>query len=79
MPCVEIKIIEGELSKEETQKLIADVTDVFVSYLGENMRSCIWVIVQEIKDGNFGVGGQVCELKDIRAIQEGTTEKTEEF
>jgi 4-oxalocrotonate tautomerase len=77
MPCVEIKIIEGELSKEETRKLIADVTNVFVSFLGENMRNNIWVIIQEIKDGSFGVGGQVIELKDIRALQAGTTEKVE--
>lgn len=75
MPCVDIKIIEGELSKDETKKLITDITDVFVSFLGENMRNNIWVIVQEIKDGNFGAGGQVVELKDIRALQACSTEK----
>lgn len=69
MPFVEIKVIEGEFSKEDTRKLIADVTDVFVSFLGENMRDKVWVAVQEIPDGKFGVGGQVIELKDIRAIQ----------
>jgi 4-oxalocrotonate tautomerase len=77
MPCVEIKIIEGELSKDETRKLIENVTDVFVSFLGENMRNNIWIMVHEMKDGSFGVGGQVIELKDIRALQAGTTEKVE--
>lgn len=75
MPCIEIKIIEGELSDEETKGLISDVTDVLVSYLGENMRNYIWVIVQEIKDGRFGAGGQACCLQDIRAIQAATPEK----
>ena len=79
MPFVEIKVIEGEFSKEDTRKLIADVTDVFVSFLGENMRDKIWVTVQEVQDGRFGVGGQVIELKDIRAIQNSCTEKVEEF
>ena len=79
MPFVEIKLIEGELSEDETKKLIEDVTDVFVSYLGENMRNYIWVIVQEIKSGCFGVGGQAIGLDDIRAIQAGSTEKAEEF
>lgn len=79
MPFVEIKVIEGEFSKEDTRKLIADVTDVFVSFLGENMRDKIWVAVQEIEDGRFGVGGQVIELKDIRAIQNNCTQKVEEF
>ena len=63
MPLVEIKLIEGELSKEETKKLIEGVTDVLVSLLGENMRNYIWVIVQEIKGGCFGAGGQVCEFR----------------
>lgn len=79
MPFVEIKVIEGEFSKEDTRKLIADVTDVFVSFLGENMRDKVWVAVQEIEDGRFGVGGQVIELKDIRAIQNSCTQKVEEF
>jgi 4-oxalocrotonate tautomerase len=85
MPFVEIKIIEGEISKDETKKLIADVTDVFVSFLGENMRSCIWIGVQEIKSGYFGVGGQAIGLDDIRAIQASAiqagsaAEKAEEF
>jgi hypothetical protein len=42
------------------------------------MRNYIWVIVQEIKGGCFGAGGQVCELEDIRAIQAGNAEKAEE-
>jgi 4-oxalocrotonate tautomerase len=61
------------------KKLIADVTDVFVSFLGENMRDKVWIAIQEIEDGKFGVGGQIVELKDIRAIQTASMEKAEEF
>ena len=77
MPFVEIKIIEGELSEEETKKLIEDVTDVVVSFIGENLRSVTWVVVKEVKSGFWGVGGKAIELKDIRAMQAGTTEKAE--
>ena len=69
MPLVEIKVIEGEVSKDDTKKLIADVTDVLVSFCGENLRNNIWIIVPEIKTGNFGVGGQVIGLEDIKALQ----------
>jgi len=79
MPYVEIKIIEGEISKDDTKKLIADVTDVFVSFLGENMRSYIWIAVQEVKSGSWGVGGQAIGLEEVRAMQAGTSEKAEEF
>jgi hypothetical protein len=33
IPFVEIKVMEGELSKDDTKKLIADVTDFLVSFL----------------------------------------------
>lgn len=69
MPLVEIKVIEGEVSKDDTKQLIADVTDVLVSFCGENLRNNIWIIVPEIKTGNFGVGGQVIGLEDIKALQ----------
>jgi phenylpyruvate tautomerase PptA (4-oxalocrotonate tautomerase family) len=57
IPLVEIKVIEGEVSKNDTKKLIADVTYILVSFCGENLRSNIWIIVQGIKTGKFGVGG----------------------
>ncbi|HPS90394.1 MAG TPA: tautomerase family protein [Methanosarcina vacuolata] len=75
MPFVEIKMIEGELSKEEIKKLVEDVTNAVVSNVGENLRSVIWVTVQEIKSDYFGVGGQCIGLKEIRAMQAGSTEE----
>lgn len=77
MPIVEIKLIEGEFCEEDMKKLIADITDVFVSFLGENMRNYIWVMVQEMRNGTFGAGGQIVNLEDIRAIQACNVEKTE--
>jgi len=77
MPIVEIKLIEGEFCEEDMKKLIADITDVLVSFLGENMRNYIWVMVQEMRNGTFGAGGQIVNLEDIRAIQACNPEKTE--
>jgi 4-oxalocrotonate tautomerase len=75
MPLVEIKMIEGELSKEEIKKLVEDVTNAIVASVGENLRSVIWVAVQEIKSDYLGVGGQCIGLNEIRAMQAGSTEK----
>jgi hypothetical protein len=41
MPLVDIKLIEGVFSEDEKEKLIKDVTDVIVSFMGENLRSYI--------------------------------------
>jgi 4-oxalocrotonate tautomerase len=71
MPFVEIKVFEGELSKEQTQEMIQEITEVVVSFAGENLRQATWVVVQEVKSGNWGVGGKPLGLNDIRAIQAG--------
>jgi len=57
MPLVDIKLIEGVFSEEEIKKLIKDVTDVVVSFMGEDLRSYTLVVVQEVKSGSWGVGG----------------------
>ena len=71
MPLVEINAFAGELSKVQTQELIRKVTDVVVSLAGESLRQATWVVVQEVKSGNWGVGGTALGLDDIRAIQAG--------
>lgn len=75
MPLADIKIIEGTFSEEEIEKLIKDVTDVIVSFMGENLRSYTLVVVQEVKSGSWGVGGQAIGLEKVRAMQESTLSK----
>ena len=58
MPLVNIKVIEGVFSKEQKQEMIQKVTDTMVSIEGENMRRSTWVIVEEIKSGDWGIGGK---------------------
>jgi 4-oxalocrotonate tautomerase len=75
MPLVDIKIIEGVFSEEDIKKLIKDVTDVVVSFMGEDLRSYTLVVVQEVKSGSWGVGGQAIGLEEVRAMQEGALKK----
>lgn len=75
MPLVDIKLIEGVFSEEEIKKLIKDVTDVVVSFMGEDLRSYTLVVVQEVKSGSWGVGGQAIGLEEVRAMQAGTSKK----
>ncbi|WP_440948609.1 tautomerase family protein [Methanosarcina sp. T3] len=77
MPYVDIKIIEGTFSEDEIKKLIKDMTDVVVSFMGENLRSYTLVTVQEVKSGSWGVGGQAIGLGEVRAMQAISTEKAE--
>ena len=71
MPLAEIKVFEGELSEVQAKEMIQKVTDVMVSFAGENLRQATWVIVGEVKSGYWGVGGKAPGLSDIKAIQSG--------
>ncbi|MCG6982870.1 MAG: 4-oxalocrotonate tautomerase family protein [Deltaproteobacteria bacterium] len=71
MPFVEIKVFEDELSEEQKHEMIQKITEVVVSFAGENLRQATWVVVQEVKSGHWGVGGKPLTLNDIRAIQAG--------
>ncbi|MBN1455051.1 MAG: 4-oxalocrotonate tautomerase family protein [Methanomicrobia archaeon] len=69
MPLIEIKVFEGEFSPDQTRKIIEAVTDVMVSFSGESLRSATWIVVEEIKSGNWGIGGKALGLQDVRALQ----------
>lgn len=69
MPFIEIKVFEDELTEEQARELIQKTTDLMVSYVGESLREATWVVIDEVKSGQWGVGGKALGLKDVRAIQ----------
>ncbi len=71
MPLVSIELIEGVFTSEEKQTMIKKVTDTMVSIEGENLREFTWVKINEIKQGDWGIGGNPLTANDIKAIAEG--------
>jgi 4-oxalocrotonate tautomerase len=71
MPFVNIKIIEGVFNKEQKQEMIQKVTDTMVSIEGENMRPVTWVVVEEVKSGDWGIAGKGLTTEDVIALAEG--------
>jgi 4-oxalocrotonate tautomerase len=69
MPLVQIKLIEDELTQEQSKELIEKVTDLMVSFSGERLREVTWVVIEEVKSGHWGVGGKAVGLADVRAMQ----------
>ena len=72
MPFVNIKIVEGVFNKEQKQQMIEKVTDAMVAIEGENMRPVTWVVVEEVKSGDWGIAGKGYTTEQIRAVAEGT-------
>jgi 4-oxalocrotonate tautomerase len=71
MPLVNIKIIEGVFNKEQKKEMIEKVTDTMVSIEGENMRPITWVVVEEVKSGDWGIAGKGYTTEEVIALAEG--------
>jgi 4-oxalocrotonate tautomerase len=68
MPLVNVKVIEGVFTTEQKQDMIRKLTDTMVSIEGENMRPVTWVVVEEVKSGDWGIGGNPLTTKDVHDL-----------
>jgi 4-oxalocrotonate tautomerase len=68
MPLVEIKLLEDVFSDQEKLELIERCTDVIVAIKGENLRPVTWVLVQDLKSGDWGIGGQGLRTEDAQEL-----------
>lgn len=69
MPIITVKVFENELDAAQTARLIHDITEATIPYVGEVVRANTWVLVEEIKSGAWGIGGKALGLPDLREIQ----------
>ena len=73
MPFVNVKVIEGVFSEAQKREMIQKLTDTMVSIEGENMRGVTWVVVEEVKSGDWGIGGKGLTTEDVKALAAGKT------
>jgi 4-oxalocrotonate tautomerase len=71
MPLINVKLIEGVFTPTQKQEMIRKLTDTMVSIQGENMRPVTWVVVEEVKSGEWGVGGKPLTTGDVKALAAG--------
>jgi 4-oxalocrotonate tautomerase len=71
MPLLNVKIIEGVFSPSQKQEMIRKLTDTMVSIEGEQMRSVTWVVIEEVKSGDWGIGGNPLSTNDVKALAAG--------
>lgn len=68
MPLVTIDVIKDVFTPDQKQDLIRKVTDAMVAVEGEAMRGVTWVRVQEIEEGDWGIGGKTLRAADVHAM-----------
>jgi 4-oxalocrotonate tautomerase len=71
MPLLNVKVIENVFSNEQKRQMVERLTDAMVSIEGENMRAVTWVIVEEVKSGDWGIGGNPLTTGDVKALAAG--------
>jgi 4-oxalocrotonate tautomerase len=71
MPFVNVKVIEGVFNETQKREMITKLTDTMIEIEGENMRGVTWVVVEEVKSGDWGIGGNALTTADVHALAAG--------
>jgi len=71
MPLINVKVIEGVFSDEQKGEIAEKLTDTMVSIEGENMRGVTWCVVEEVKSGDWAIGGRCLRTEDVKALAAG--------
>ncbi|MCA2205541.1 4-oxalocrotonate tautomerase family protein [Nocardia rosealba] len=59
MPFANFKVPAGTIDDEDKRKIVERTTELYVEIYGERARATTVVLVDEIVDGGWGVGGNV--------------------
>ena len=73
MPFVNVKVIEGVFDADAKRQIVEGVTEAMVAVEGENMRGVTWVVVEEVRSGDWAIGGRALTTGDVRALAAGTS------
>jgi 4-oxalocrotonate tautomerase len=71
MPLINVKMLEGVFTPAQKQDMIRKLTDTMVSIEGEAMRPVTWVVLEEVKSGDWGIGGNGFTTADVKALAAG--------
>ena len=68
MPLIQVKVIEGVFTDAQKHEVIRKLTDALVSVEGESLRQVTSVIIDEVKSGDWGIGGRPLGTGDVKAM-----------
>jgi 4-oxalocrotonate tautomerase len=71
MPLIQVKVIEGVFSHEQKREIVQKLTDAMVSVEGENMRPVTWVVIEDVKSGEWAIGGNPLTTADVKNLAAG--------
>ncbi|MEV0500677.1 tautomerase family protein [Streptomyces spectabilis] len=66
MPYANFKVPAGTLDTAQKERIVTAATELYVSLYGERARATTLVLVEEVPDGGWGIGGHVLTLAGLR-------------
>jgi 4-oxalocrotonate tautomerase len=66
-----VKLIEKVFTPEQKKEIITKITDAFVEIEGEHMRPVTFVVIDETRSGDWGIGGQPMTTEAVLALAAG--------
>ena len=71
MPLIQVKLIEEVFTPAQKKENITKLTDAMVAVEGENIRPVTWVTIEDVRSGDWGIGGQAMTTDAVRALAAG--------
>jgi 4-oxalocrotonate tautomerase len=68
---VSVKLIEGVFTPAQKRDMVRKLTDTMVSIEGESLRPYTLVVIEEVKSGDWGIGGNTLTTEDVKALAAG--------
>jgi 4-oxalocrotonate tautomerase len=66
MPFANLKLPAGLIDEQQKQDLVEQVTGLYVDLFGPEVRGNTMVLIDEVADGGWGIGGEVLTLAKLR-------------
>ena len=70
MPIVNIKLIEEVFTPQQKQQMIEKLTEAMIEIEGDEMRAVTMVYIEDVKQGDWGIGGKCMTAADVHKLQQ---------
>ena len=68
MPLINVKVIENVFTDSQKQEIVGRLTDAMVAVEGEAMRGVTWVVLEEVRSGDWAIGGQCLTTEAVKEL-----------
>lgn len=69
MPLINVKLIQNVFTPEQKAEMASKLTDAMVSIEGEALRRVTWVVIEEVQESHWSIGGEALQSDDVRRMQ----------